>query len=124
MATDIVVILCTAAPDAAAAMAEQLVDRRLVACVSIVPVQSTYRWKGRVRCEPEQLMIAKTTKARADAAVAALRSLHPYEVPEIIVLPVTAGHAPYLDWVRHGPGFPDRLPDMGARQGRIRRVIA
>jgi periplasmic divalent cation tolerance protein len=104
MATDIVVIFCTAAPDAAAAMAEQLVDRRLVACVSILPARSTYRWKGKVCREPEHLMIAKTTKARAEAAVTALRSLHPYEVPEIIVLPVIEGHAPYLDWVRHETG--------------------
>jgi periplasmic divalent cation tolerance protein len=104
MATDIVVILCTAAPDTAAAIAEELVGRRLVACVSVVPVQSTYRWKGKVCREPEHLMIAKTTKTRADAAVATMRSLHPYEVPEIIVLPVTAGHAPYLDWVRQETG--------------------
>jgi len=104
MSTDIVVILCTATPDATAAMAEQLVGSKLVACVSIVPVQSTYWWKGRVCCEPEHLMIAKTTKARADEAVATLRSLHPYEIPEIIVLPVISGHASYLDWVRQETG--------------------
>jgi len=104
MATDIVMILCTAAPDNAAVLAEELVSRRLVACVSILPVQSMYRWKGNVCREPEHLLIAKTTKARADAAVAALRSMHSYEVPEIIVLPVTSGHAPYLDWVRKETG--------------------
>ena len=104
MATDIVVILCTAAPDTAAAMAEQLVSLRLAACVNIVPVQTTYRWKGRICHEPEHLIIAKTTKAHVNEAVETLRSLHTYNVPEIIVLPVTMGYAPYLDWVRRETG--------------------
>jgi periplasmic divalent cation tolerance protein len=104
MATDIVVILCTAAPNNAATMAEQLVSLKLVACVSIVPIQSTYRWKGKICHEPEHLMIAKTTKAHADATVNTLKSLHTYDVPEIIVLPVSKGYVPYLDWVRRETG--------------------
>jgi periplasmic divalent cation tolerance protein len=101
MVTDFVVIFCTAAPAEAASMAQALVEQRIVACVNIVPVQSTYRWKGTICNDPEHLMIVKTTKKGADRAVAAIRSMHSAEVPEIIVLPVIAGYAPYLDWVRH-----------------------
>ncbi|MFA5236891.1 MAG: divalent-cation tolerance protein CutA [Methanoregula sp.] len=99
-ATDIVVIFCTAAPAEAASMAQVLVEQRIAACVNIVPVQSTYRWKGKLCNDPEHLLIVKTTKDGADRAVAAIRSMHSAEIPEIIVLPVTAGYAPYLDWVR------------------------
>ena len=100
MATDIVVILCTAAPNVAEQMAEYLVNHKLVACVNISPVHSVYRWKGSMCHDSEHLMIAKTTKGKSEAAVSAIRTLHSYEVPEIIVLPVVSGHAPYLDWVR------------------------
>ena len=99
MATDIVVILCTAAPSDAASMAQALVEQRLAACVNIVPVHSIYRWKGKICNDPEHLMIVKTTKEAADFAVTAIRSLHSAEVPEIIELPVISGYAPYLDWV-------------------------
>jgi periplasmic divalent cation tolerance protein len=101
MATDIVAILCTAAPGEAESMAQALVEQRIAACVNIVPVQSTYRWKGELCNDPEHLMIVKTTKEGADRAVAAIRSMHSAEVPEIIVLPVISGNASYLDWVRH-----------------------
>ncbi|MGD0535303.1 MAG: divalent-cation tolerance protein CutA [Methanoregula sp.] len=100
MATDIVVILCTAAPTEAASMAQALVRQRIAACVNIVPVQSTYRWKGELCNDPEHLMIVKTTKEGAGRAVAVIRSMHSAEVPEIIVLPVISGYTPYLDWVR------------------------
>ncbi|MEN6396049.1 MAG: divalent-cation tolerance protein CutA [Methanoregula sp.] len=100
MATDIVVILCTAAPSDAASMAQVLVQQRIAACVNIVPVHSTYRWKGKICNDPEHLMIVKTTKKEADGVVTAIRSLHSAEIPEIIVLPVISGYAPYLDWVR------------------------
>jgi periplasmic divalent cation tolerance protein len=106
MATDIVVIFCTAAPGDAAAMAQALVEQRIAACVNIVPVQSTYRWNGELCNDPEHLMIIKTAKARADEAVASIRSMHKAEVPKIIVLPVTAGYAPYLDWVRRETADP------------------
>lgn len=100
MATDIVVIFCTAASSEASSMAQALVEQQIAACVNIVPVQSTYRWKGKICNDPEHLMIVKTTQAGANRAVAAIRSMHSAELPEIIVLPVIAGYAPYLDWVR------------------------
>ena len=82
-------------------MAQALVEQRIAACVNIVPVQSTYRWKGELCNDPEHLMIVKTIKEDVDRAVAAIRLMHSAEVPEIIVLPVISGYAPYLDWVRH-----------------------
>ncbi len=100
MAADVVVILCTAAPPEAAIMAQELIGQRIAACVNIVPVQSVYRWKGELCNDQEHLMIIKTTKEGADRAVAAIRSLHSAEVPEIIVLPVISGYTPYLEWVQ------------------------
>jgi len=102
----IVTILATAAPGQAPGIAKTLVDNRLVACVNIQPVRSIYRWKGRTSDEGESLMIMKTRTENADAVVAAIKKEHSYEVPEIIVLPVIAGYAPYLDWVRRETGHP------------------
>ncbi|MEZ4402083.1 MAG: divalent-cation tolerance protein CutA [Kofleriaceae bacterium] len=97
----VVVILSTVPADArGAALARALVDERVVACVNLVPaVRSIYRWDGAVADDTEQLAIIKTTAGRADAVVARLVALHPYQVPEALVVPVTGGHAPYLAWV-------------------------
>jgi periplasmic divalent cation tolerance protein len=76
------------------------VERRVAACVNLVPrVRSVYRWKGKVEEAPETLLVVKTAAARLPALLAAVEELHPYEVPEAIALPVEAGLAPYLDWV-------------------------
>lgn len=96
---EIVVIVCTISREASGSMAQQLVGRRLAACVNVMPVQSCYRWKGEVCNDAEVLLLVKTRREMANEVVAAIRALHPYELPEIIVLPVIAGHAPYLDWV-------------------------
>ena len=101
---DIMVILCTAAPDEAEPIAKYLIEQGLAACVSVLPVQSYYRWKGAFCADREHLMIAKTTSARVNDAIDAIISMHSYDVPEIIALPVRAGHAPYLDWVRRETG--------------------
>ena len=98
-APGIVVMFCTIPASESAAMARALVERRLVACVSVVPVQSYYRWNGEFCSDPEHLLIAKTRSGKVDEAIAAIKGLHSYDVPEIIVLPVIAGHAPYLAWV-------------------------
>ena len=99
--TAIVVVLMTC-PNrrTAGELAEQLVAGRLAACVNIIPaVQSIFRWKGKVdRCR-ELLLIVKTTSRRVKRLRHAVIALHPYEVPELIVLTVTGGHRPYLRWV-------------------------
>lgn len=97
--TGIVIVLCTASPAQAPRIAEGLIAERLVACINILPVRSVYRWKGRTCDEEEQLMIMKTREENTEAVMAAVRKMHSYDVPEIIVLPVLRGHAPYLDWV-------------------------
>lgn len=99
----IVVVLSTLPDDdRAAAIARALVDDGVAACVNLVPgVRSIYRWEGTVADDREQLAIIKTTRERVDALIARLRALHPYEVPEAVVVPVVGGHAPYLAWVAH-----------------------
>lgn len=88
-------------PDKAAEVARTLVTEGLAACVNIAtsPVRSIYRWKGEVCDDQETLAIIKTTPARFEAMKARLVALHPYEVAEVIALPVVAGHLPYLAWV-------------------------
>lgn len=101
-APDIVVIFCTIPAGESEAMARALVERRLVACVNVTPVHSYYLWKGEFCSEPEHLLIAKTKKSMAEATIAAIKSLHSYDLPEIIALPIVAGYAPYLAWVHAG----------------------
>ena len=96
---EIIVVFSAVPPDRSGSLAKMLVDQRIVACVNIVPVRSYYRWKGEFCDEQEHLLIAKTTKEKAGEVIATIKSLHPYEVPEIIVLPVIDGYLPYLGWV-------------------------
>jgi periplasmic divalent cation tolerance protein len=81
-------------------IARVLVERRLAACVNVVPgLVSVYRWKGSVERDEECLLIIKTRTDRLEALKATLVSLHPYEVPELVAIPVEGGHAPYLAWL-------------------------
>jgi periplasmic divalent cation tolerance protein len=81
-------------------IARALVDRRLAACVNVVPkVVSVYRWKGEISRDEEMLLVIKTRRDRLDALREALVALHPYEVPELVALPIEAGHEPYLAWL-------------------------
>jgi periplasmic divalent cation tolerance protein len=96
---EICMILSTVPPALSEALAKSLLEKNLAACVNITPVRSFYRWKGKFCDDNEHLLIIKTRQGLADAVIRALRQEHPYEVPEIIVLPVSKGHAPYLDWV-------------------------
>jgi periplasmic divalent cation tolerance protein len=77
-----------------------LVERGLAACVNVVPgVVSIYRWQGAVQKEQEFLLVIKTRVEAVEPLRAALVSLHPYEVPELVAWPITAGHEPYLRWI-------------------------
>jgi len=98
---DFVVVLMTA-PDAAVAgrIANTLVDEKLVACVNILPgLRSIYCCEGKTCDEIEVLCLMKTRLDLFPALRDRISTLHPYQVPEIIALPLCAGHAPYLDWV-------------------------
>jgi len=89
-------------PDAekAAEVGRVLVDEQLAACVNLVPaIRSIYRWQGAVHDDAEALAIIKTTPARYPALAARLATLHPYEVPEILAVPLADGHPPYLAWL-------------------------
>ena len=86
--------------DTAARIARTLVDEQLAACVNVVPaVRSIYRWEGKVCDEAEVLAVIKTTAERYAALAAKLAELHPYQVPEVIALPLADGHPPYLAWL-------------------------
>lgn len=96
---EIIVVFSTAPQDKSASLARMLIDQRVVACVNVVPVRSYYRWKGEFCDDEEHLLIIKTTKEKAGEVIAAIKTHHPYELPEIIALPVIDGHPPYLEWV-------------------------
>ena len=85
----------------AGTLARMLVERRLAACVNAVSkVTSTYRWKGEIQQDQETLLIIKTTTARLAAVEKTIREQSKYDLPELIALPVNAGGADYLAWVK------------------------
>uniref|UniRef100_A0A8B9Q7T9 CutA divalent cation tolerance homolog n=2 Tax=Apteryx TaxID=8821 RepID=A0A8B9Q7T9_APTOW len=82
-------------------LARAMVEKRLAACVNIVPrVTSIYEWKGKVEEDSEVLLMIKTRSSRIPALAEFVRSAHPYEVAEVIAVPVEQGNAPYLRWVQ------------------------
>lgn len=94
--------MLTTAPDRGVAeqIAETLIDERLAACVNLLPaMQSIYRWKGKVERAEEVQLIIKTSEARFAAIAARLRTLHPYEVPEVLMLRIDAGADAYVAWI-------------------------
>ena len=97
-----IVLVLSTAPDAATAqsLAATLVEERLAACVNIIPgVQSVYRWQGAVEHAAELILLIKTTQSSYAALETRLRQVHPYELPEILVLPDPAGLPAYLAWI-------------------------
>ena len=98
---DCVVASTTLPPEVdAEALGRTLVAERLAACVQVqAPVRSVYRWQGAVESAPEQLLHVKTTARRVADLRRRLRDLHPYEVPELVVLPIVEGDPAYLAWL-------------------------
>jgi periplasmic divalent cation tolerance protein len=97
-------IVLTTCPDAACAerIARALVEEGLAACVNILPsMRSIYKWKGKIEDATEQLLVIKSAVARFPAICDRLRSLHPYELPEIIAVPIVEGLPEYLAWLNH-----------------------
>lgn len=100
------IILCTC-PDRTTAerIAETVVSERLAACVNIVPgLTSIYRWEGQIQREVELLLLIKTRQEIYSLLEARIRELHPYQVPEIIALPIQTGSVAYLDWIADSTG--------------------
>jgi periplasmic divalent cation tolerance protein len=102
MPDECVVVLSTLPADAdAAGLASALVEARVAACVNILPpMTSIYRWAAAVEEASEIQLAIKTTRASVPALWDKLRALHPYDVPEFVVLPIVDGSAPYLNWLR------------------------
>ncbi len=96
------IVLCNVPVGRAVEFAEVLISERLAACVNVLPITSVYRWEGKVENEPEETMLIKTAVEKVAALSERLLALHPYELPEILVLDVDNARSlgPYVDWVR------------------------
>ena len=99
--TDKLLVLTTAgSEEEARKIAQALVERRLAACVNIVPrIHSVYRWQDKVESAEEFLLIIKTTRHREESVISAIKEMHSYELPECIVIGIDGGSAEYLRWV-------------------------
>jgi periplasmic divalent cation tolerance protein len=101
----VVVLTALGAPPEAERIARALVEERLAACVNVLPgVVSVYRWKGVVERENELVLVIKTLAERVDALKARLLELHPYELAEVVVIPIVGGHGAYLEWMAQQVG--------------------
>ncbi|MCZ2154437.1 MAG: divalent-cation tolerance protein CutA [Bryobacterales bacterium] len=100
MPNKIMVFSTVPSEEVATAIARAVVQEELAACVNILPgITSVYRWQGAVDTSSEFLLIFKTRGALFEALRARIVALHPYEVPEVVAVPITAGHTPYLEWI-------------------------
>lgn len=100
MAQYIVVLVTCPTKTSARRIAKRLLGERLAACVNVISgVESLFRWQGQVEQAREWLLLIKTAAPRVKRLTQAVLAAHPYEVPEIIALPITSGHPPYLRWI-------------------------
>jgi periplasmic divalent cation tolerance protein len=100
MTDKIVVLTNCGSADEAERIARSLVEKRLAACVNVMPtVRSFYRWKGVIEDEQESLLVIKSSRALFDELRAEIEKLHSYEVPEVIAVPIVDGSEGYLEWL-------------------------
>ena len=93
------IITCPSKKEAAK-VKDLLLDNRLVACVNIIKgVNSFFWWQGKTEAASEIMLLAKTTRAKFKKIIACVTEIHPYDVPEIIAIPIIDGNKPYLDWI-------------------------
>ncbi len=99
--TDAIVVLTTVAnDDEGVRLVRALLERRLIACGTLLPgARSLYRWQGKIAEEKEVVLLLKTRSAQIETLQAAFGELHPYKVPELLALPVSAGLPKYLEWI-------------------------
>src|SRR5262245_4986697 len=103
--SDLVIVLTTVSEERADEVASVLVEERLAACVNVHgPMRSTYRWKGTVEREPERQLFIKTTAERLPTLEKRLRAIHPYELPEFMVIRTDLASADYDNWVKTNVG--------------------
>lgn len=95
-----IVLITSPSEQEAASLAHTLVEEQLAACVNILSIQSVYRWKEEICKEPEWQLVIKTNLALFETLTARVVELHPYDVPEIIALPIIQGYSPYLHWIQ------------------------
>ena len=102
MPSNALLVFCTCPDeDSARTLSDSLVQEKLAACVSIVnPISSIFTWQGRIDSEQESLLLIKTTETAYSALEQAIKQRHPYEVPEIIAIPIQRGSAEYTNWIR------------------------
>src|SRR4051812_46176985 len=99
-ASDYGVMLSTASSrEEAAKIAKLLIDEKLAACVQLLPIESFYVWEGKTQNEPETLLLIKTRTALFEQAIARIKQVHSYTVPEIVAMPFSAGLPAYLNWI-------------------------
>ena len=104
--TDALLVLTTL-PNAEAAgeMAKRVVEEKLAACANLFPaLRSVYRWNGKVQDENEVLVLLKTRQQHYERLKSRILELHPYDVPEVLAIPVEQGHQAYLDWIARETG--------------------
>ena len=110
MSEELIVLVTVPSRDDGEHIAEALVgEQQLAACVNIVgPIRSIYRWQGEICRDDEHLLLIKTTRTRYAALEARVKTLHSYDVPEVVALPIEMGSAAYLEWLRAMTGAPGR----------------
>eukprot|EP00048_Salpingoeca_helianthica_P016961 m.235045 g.235045 ORF g.235045 m.235045 type:complete len:134 (+) comp19870_c0_seq1:148-549(+) len=97
----VAVYITAPSPEIGQSLANLLIEKKLAACVNAIPsIVSTYRWEGKVETSTETLLMAKTRSELVPAVAEAIKSAHPYSVPEVIATPIVGGLPAYLDWIR------------------------